>query len=133
MKNVNLAEKNGMWKGDNVTIGALHDWARYHLSKPKLCINCKEVPPRDLANISQEYKRDLADWEWLCRRCHMTKDGRMNNLIRYPKRLKTINCEICTKLFLPDNSKTKCCSHKCGGMMANKTRRANEDPKRPSP
>ena len=34
-------------------------------------------PPYDLANISQEYRRDVDDFEWLCRSCHMKKDGRI--------------------------------------------------------
>lgn len=48
--------------------------------KTEICNSCKKVPPLDLANISQEYKEDLCDWEWLCRKCHMVKDGRINNL-----------------------------------------------------
>lgn len=65
------------WKGDKVGYGALHEWVRRRFIKPKKCQNCKEAPPHDLANISQEYKRDLSDWEYLCRRCHMIKDGRI--------------------------------------------------------
>jgi len=68
-----------VWKGDNVKYEGLHNWIRKRLSKPKLCIECKINPPYDLANISQEYKRDISDWEWLCRKCHMTKDGRLEN------------------------------------------------------
>lgn len=72
-----LNEKNPQWKGDKVGYTAIHDWVKYRLTKPALCECCGEVPPRDLANISGEYKRDLSDWEWLCRRCHMRKDGRL--------------------------------------------------------
>lgn len=78
-----LGNKNPMWKGDKVGYRALHQWVKRRLSKPKLCNNCKKVSPHDLANISQKYKRDLDDWEWLCRRCHMLKDGRMKNLKQY--------------------------------------------------
>ena len=77
--NINLGKKNGMWKGDNVSYAALHDWVKYHLPKVKLCQICKKVPPYDLANISGEYKRDLTDWQWLCRKCHMVSDGRYYN------------------------------------------------------
>jgi hypothetical protein len=38
---------------------------------------CKQKRKLEVANISQQYKRDLSDWEWLCRKCHMTKDGRL--------------------------------------------------------
>jgi hypothetical protein len=73
---INLGKNNGMWKGDNVSYAALHDYIKYHLPKAKLCQMCNELPPYDLANISGEYLRDLNDWYWLCRKCHMVSDGR---------------------------------------------------------
>lgn len=76
----NLGSKNGMWKGDSVGYVALHEWIKNRLPKPKTCMDCHKKKPIDLANISQEYKRDLSDWEWLCRSCHMKKDGRIKNL-----------------------------------------------------
>lgn len=72
-----LGDKNPMWKGDKAGIDAIHIWIRKRLPKPNKCQECKKVPPRDLANISQKYKRILSDWEWLCRKCHMIKDGRL--------------------------------------------------------
>lgn len=77
---LNRGENNGMWKGDDVGYCALHEWVKRYLKKPKFCQNCGERVAYDLANISQEYKRDLLDWEWLCRICHMKKDGRIYNL-----------------------------------------------------
>ena len=76
------AEKNPQWKGDKVGYTALHSWVKRRLKKPDICSDCNDSSPKDLANISQEYKREISDWEWLCRRCHMTKDGRINNLRR---------------------------------------------------
>lgn len=67
-------EKNGRWKGDKVGYFALHEWIKKNKPKPKLCEKCKKIPPRDLANISGEYKRDVNDFEWLCRSCHFKKD-----------------------------------------------------------
>ena len=75
-KGDNSAERNGMWKGNEVGYGALHDWVKSHLPKPKLCQNCRAERKLDLANVSGKYKRDLADWRWLCRKCHMKSDGR---------------------------------------------------------
>jgi NUMOD3 motif len=75
-----LGENNPIWRGDSVGYAGLHVWVRRHFPKPDLCTDCKSEPPRDITNISQEYKRDLSDWEWLCRRCHMTKDGRLARL-----------------------------------------------------
>ncbi len=67
------------WKGDKVGYCGIHEWIRRRYLKPELCECCKKKPPYDLANKSGKYKRDLDDWEWLCRRCHMTKDGRLEN------------------------------------------------------
>lgn len=71
-----MAEENPNWKGNNVGYTALHSWIKRRLPKPALCNCCEKELPRDLANISQEYKRTTSDWEWLCRKCHMKKDGR---------------------------------------------------------
>lgn len=78
-------ERHQFWKGDSVGIDALHTYIRKRLLKPELCVCCKKEPPYDLANISQEYKRDITDWEWLCRKCHMVKDGRLKNLNQFKK------------------------------------------------
>lgn len=72
--------KNPMWKGDEVGYKEMHIWLKTKKSKPALCENCNEETPFDLANISGEYKRDINDYQWLCRKCHMVSDGRMNNL-----------------------------------------------------
>ncbi len=76
-------ERNGQWKGKKVGYHSLHEWIKNHKPKPEFCEECKKVKPYDLANISGEYKRDLNDYEWLCRKCHMKKDGRMQNLKQY--------------------------------------------------
>jgi|ERR1035437_2606755 hypothetical protein len=74
---INLGQANAMWMGDKVGYFALHSFIKRHLSKPLFCQDCGEKKKLDLANISGEYKRDLSDWEWLCRKCHMSKDGRL--------------------------------------------------------
>lgn len=76
-----LAEKNPIWKGDKVGKQTpLHRWIARHKPKPEYCESCKKSKPYDLANISGKYFRDINDFEWLCRSCHMNKDGRMKNL-----------------------------------------------------
>ncbi len=75
-----LGKNNPQWDGDKVGLCGLHGWIRRNKPRSKLCECCNKVPPYDLANISQEYKRKIKDFEWLCRKCHMTKDGRLNNL-----------------------------------------------------
>jgi hypothetical protein len=80
LSEIKMAEKNPMWRGDKVSYNALHSWIKRRKPKPKLCSLCKKRPAYDLANISGKYKRDLDDWYWICRRCHMVRDGRIKNL-----------------------------------------------------
>lgn len=80
---IQMGKNNSNWKGDKVQHAALHAWVRRHKPKSEWCENCLVAYPYDLANISQEYKRDINDFEWLCRRCHMVKDGRIKNLCQY--------------------------------------------------
>ena len=84
-----LRENNPNWQGDEQEV---HNWIRRRKLKPKFCECCNIVPPYDLANISQEYKRDVNDFEWLCRSCHMKKDGMLEKFILSP-RLKKNNYE----------------------------------------
>src|SRR5437867_10867675 len=72
-----LDDGNPNWYGDNVGYRGVHKWVRYRLQKPQLCVRCKDRAALDLANISGKYLRDLTDWEWLCRLCHMKSDGRL--------------------------------------------------------
>ena len=79
---------NPMWKGDEVGLGALHTWVRKRKPKPEVCECCQKRKPQDLANISQKYKRDIADFEWICRQCHMEKDTRRQKLIERNKKVR---------------------------------------------
>ncbi len=75
-----LGPGNSNWAGKSAGYGAIHDWIRRNKPKLDACEGCGEVPPRDLANISGDYMRDIRDFEWLCRLCHMTSDGRRARL-----------------------------------------------------
>lgn len=81
----NLGEKNPYWKGDQVGKSSLHNWIRKRKPKPKLCEDCKKVPPYDLSNISGKYKRDVNDFKWVCRKCHMISDGRLEKFRKHEK------------------------------------------------
>lgn len=76
-----LGENNPNWKGDAVQYTQLHAWVKRQIEKPKLC-KCGQRPAIDLACVTGIYSRDLKNWEYLCRRCHMMSDGRMSNLFR---------------------------------------------------
>lgn len=67
-------KNNGMWKGDNVGYSSLHEWIKNHKPKKSYCEICKIKKSYDLANISGKYKRDIDDYLWLCRSCHMRFD-----------------------------------------------------------
>ena len=75
-----LGDKNPNWAGDKVGYTALHNWVRRRLKKPLRCEHCQRKKPHDLANKGT-YNRELKNWEWLCRSCHMGKDKRIYNLI----------------------------------------------------
>ena len=91
--NIQTGDENPNWKGDDVGYKQLHVWMRNKMPKPDLCECCKKSPPMDLANKGV-YTRDLENWEWLCRRCHMQKDGRMKNL-RNQTQCENELCEDC--------------------------------------
>lgn len=82
----NNGTKNGMWK-EKVSYKGLHRWVRRNLIKikPLMCENCKTTKNVDCANKSNKYLRDLSDWKWLCRKCHMLEDNRIKNLKQYSK------------------------------------------------
>ena len=75
----------------------LHEWVRKRKPKPELCEDCKKEPPRDLANISGEYKTDINDFKWICRRCHITEDNRIEQLRKNAEAMKSniTECKSC--------------------------------------
>lgn len=96
-----MGDKNPMWKGNNVGYYALHEWVRNHKPRPSLCERCHTKPPHDLTNVSQAYHRDLSDWRWMCRTCHMISDGRLAQL---QENHKEYQCPRCGR-FVSRNSK----------------------------
>lgn len=91
-KGDNLTENNIMWRGNDVGYVALHNWVRRHKPKPIFCERCNINKPYDLANISGEYKRDINDFEWLCRSCHNKKHDKSKNFHQKPKQIKYCKC-----------------------------------------
>ena len=71
-----LGRLNPNWVEGRINIFALHQYIRRNLKCPDVCQHCKQRKRLDLANKSGNYKRDFDDWLWLCRKCHMTLDGR---------------------------------------------------------
>ena len=76
---INQGTRNGNWN-ENVGYGGIHKWVRRNRPAPDHCEICGVKRKRlDCANISGEYKRDLEDWIYLRRRCHMKTDDRIKN------------------------------------------------------
>ena len=66
---------NPLWKGDKVKYHALHAWIRRNKPKSMFCEKCGKITDKlDLANITGKYLRDIMDFRWLCRGCHMKQD-----------------------------------------------------------
>jgi len=95
-KNPMWEDKSPLWKGDNVGSRSLHLWVERRLPKPPMCQSCGIAPPIDLANKGV-YDRNLKNWEWLCRKCHMTKDGRIINNLKEGRKPLNLKCTICGK------------------------------------
>lgn len=114
-------EDNPIWRGKDVGMRGLHSWVKRYRKKPKACESCGEIKRLDLANISQKYKRDLNDWEWLCRKCHMTKDGRIEMVV-WQMRKRSADakvkhvCQVCKKVRMlakGEAKRRKFCSQRC--------------------
>jgi hypothetical protein len=88
-----MGDKNASWKGDNVGYGTLHQWVRKHNIRPSLCQICDKKTRLDLANITGIYNRDFKNWMYLCRRCHMSQDGRLDN----PPAMVDMTGRVCSR------------------------------------
>jgi hypothetical protein len=78
MKGINLGEKNGMWKGDNISRRAIHPWLTNHYGKPNICEICGKVGDSniDWAKIKdKEYERKRENFWRLCHKCHLNYDN----------------------------------------------------------
>lgn len=89
--------KNPLWKGDDVGMIGLHRWVRRKMPPPEFCEMCGIRPPKDLANKGI-YNRDFKNWEYLCRKCHMISDGRMQRFLEAGRK-KLAKIRLSTQLF----------------------------------
>ena len=119
---MNVGEDNPAYKGEDAGYGAIHAWVRRRKPKPKVCERCENPAKLDLANKSGEYSRDLSDWEYICRKCHMSGDGRIEGLkeLAELQRLPDFECEYCHCSFETKDSRQRFCSQKCFGASRRK-------------
>lgn len=77
-------EQHCGWKGNEVGYRALHMWVSKELGAPTKCENCGRdgLTGRKIqwANKSGKYLRNKSDWIRLCAKCHVLRDGTINNL-----------------------------------------------------
>lgn len=65
------SEKAYNWKGDKAEKTAIHKWIRKNKPKPELCEKCNKQEPRDVANVSGKYNRDISNYRWECHSCNI--------------------------------------------------------------
>lgn len=53
---------------------AIHEWVERWKDDPEKCEKCESIKNLEWSNISGEYKRDLSDWQRLCKKCHHRYD-----------------------------------------------------------
>lgn len=95
-----LGNNNPNWVGDKIKKKPVHSWVRRYLTKPELCEMCKIRPAYDLANVTGIYSRDLNNWKYYCRKCHMISDGRIGNLKQYtPVNYHDRYCNRCSRKY----------------------------------
>jgi hypothetical protein len=116
MSNV-FGKNNPNWRGDKVGYNQLHTWVKPRLKKPKRCPVCHKRKKLELANKGI-YDRQLKHWEWLCRKCHMLKDGRSEAWANEGRKRKIkrifIFCQTCKKpIEIQETKIRKFCNHKC--------------------
>lgn len=72
----NRDENHWNWKGDKASYASIHNWVRRRGGNASMCEFChtEDSPVYDWSNKSQEYKRDMSDWQQLCRKCHQDYD-----------------------------------------------------------
>lgn len=85
-----LGEKNNKWKGDSVGYKQVHKWVRARKPIPALCPKCGESKKLQLSNIGRKYTRDFKNWEYLCVKCHVYKDGTVYNLKGFHKSKRSL-------------------------------------------
>ena len=67
------------WKGDDASYKQLHSWLNKHKSKPQKCENCMKENKLELSfdHSLEKYTRNINDYKWLCRSCHMKRDYKL--------------------------------------------------------
>ena len=112
-------DRHPNWKGDGVGYGALHSWIVRKLGKAVSCTNCRVLDAKkyEWANLSGQYRRDLADWVQLCCSCHKKLDygripgwdrgGNPNCLVCLSSKKPPHKVGVCTTCYYREYSRRK--------------------------
>ena len=77
--------KHAFWKDNKASYKTIHQWVRRYLPKPEVCPHCNLRTPKEVANISGKYLRELEDYKWMCVQCHRKMDGQTDKFIVWRK------------------------------------------------
>ena len=71
-----MKEKSPVWKGKNAKTNAKHMWMKAHFKPLKKCEKCGLETNVELSfnHCLGDYTRNIDDYEYLCRKCHVKKD-----------------------------------------------------------
>lgn len=81
-KRTQSESENGMWKGNDAGVTAIHLWLKRKFGKAKVCESCGSRKNVQWANIDHKYYRTIKEWSQLCASCHKKQDyssGLMGN------------------------------------------------------
>jgi len=82
-----LIKQHGNFK-NSFNYSVLHKYMKSRKPKPEFCQICKKKKKLDLAfknhkagfKTPELYTRNINDWYYICRSCHMKEDNRVNSL-----------------------------------------------------
>ena len=74
----NNGMNNGCWKGEKASYNSIHEWVRNHKPKSLVCEICHKNKKTELMNIDHKGKRNINDYIWACRKCHVNYDYKTN-------------------------------------------------------
>lgn len=80
-----------MWETNTSEYKMIHTWVRKNKKIPLKCEICKKEKRLYAANISGKYLKDITDYEYLCQKCHLTKDKINKGIPRDEKTKKKIS------------------------------------------
>ena len=69
-------EQNHNWRGDEASSRSKRRWLYKRYPTPSKCQNCGELKDIDLSFNHKlgDHTRNIKDYEWLCRKCHVLRD-----------------------------------------------------------